>query len=130
MRGLHHISESIVELTLTPGTLEHEILMHSPMMQIDYLRKGLISLDDLTDEQIAIIDDIVFEQEWMPVEHKLKPGYPKAEELMKALYSGEVAFTKVNGVRYARIQDPVDNDLLAEIDYQDYNIQKRTEEDA
>ncbi len=127
MSRVHHISEDLIALALTEGTLPHEVLMHCPEMQIDYLRRGLISLDDLTDEQIAIIDDIVFRTEWMPIEHKLKAGYPGSEELTKHLYNGDVAFTNYNGVRHARISDLVKYNLLAEIDYQDYGIDKQEE---
>lgn len=41
MSRITHIAEAIVELTLTPGTLEHEVLMHSPQMQIDYQDLGI-----------------------------------------------------------------------------------------
>lgn len=130
MGRITHISEVIVELTLTPGTLEHEVLMHSPQMQIDYLSRGLISLDDLTPEQIAVIDDIVFQKEWMNIEHKLHKDYPGAESLAQAIYSGSVAVTKVDGNRYARIHDLAKYDLLAEIDYQDYGINKEEEKQS
>lgn len=127
MSRITHISEAIVELTLTPGTLEHEALMHSPQMQIDYLSRGLISLDDLTPEQIEVIDDIVFRKEWMNIEHKLHRDYPGVESLTQAIYNGSVAVTRIDGERYARIHDLAKYDLLAEIDYQILEINKEEE---
>ena len=130
MSRITHIAEAIVELTLTPGTLEHEVLMHSPQMQIDYLSRGLISLDDLTDDQIAVIDDIVFEKEWIPIDYKLRKGYPGPAGLEQALYDGRVAFVKIKGERYARIHDLAKYDLLAEIDYQILEINKEEEKQS
>ena len=53
MREPKHISEVIHQLVLNnPNDTFAQILRHCPFIQIEMLRQGYISLNDLTDEEI------------------------------------------------------------------------------
>ena len=53
MREPKHISEVMHQLVLNnPNDPFAQILRHCPFIQIEMLKKGYISLDDLTDEEI------------------------------------------------------------------------------
>ena len=53
MSSPKHISEVMHQLVLNnPNDPLAQILRHCPFIQIEMLKKGYISLDDLTDEEI------------------------------------------------------------------------------
>ena len=53
MSSPKHISEVMHQLVLNnPNDPFAQILRHCPFIQIEMLKKGYISLDDLTDEEI------------------------------------------------------------------------------
>ena len=53
MSNPKHISEVMHQLVLNnPNDPLAQILRHCPFIQIEMLKKGYISLDDLTDEEI------------------------------------------------------------------------------
>lgn len=53
MRQPKHISEVMHQLVLNnPNDPFAQILRHCPFFQIEMLKRGYISLDDLTDEEI------------------------------------------------------------------------------
>ena len=53
MREPKHISEVMHQLVLNnPNDPLAQILRHSPFIQIQMLKQGYISLDDLTDDEI------------------------------------------------------------------------------
>ena len=53
MSNPKHISEVMHQLVLNnPNDPFAQILRHCPFIQIEMLKKGYISLDDLTDEEI------------------------------------------------------------------------------
>ena len=124
MSEVKHIMEVFAEMAKTDNSPEAEALRNCPSLQIELLRQGLISLDDLEPAQVDRLMDIVFQEEWMPIDYKLRQGYPKAERLLKAIVEGHIAITRYEGRLYGRISDLKTHDLLAEIDYSDYNIQR------
>lgn len=115
MSGVKHIMEVFAEMAKTDNSPEAEALRNCPSLQIELLRQGLISLDDLDPKQVDKLMDIVFKEEWMPIDYKLRPEYPKAEKLLKAIVEGHIAITRYEGRLYGRISDLKAHDLLTEI---------------
>lgn len=118
------IAELLAEMVKTDKSPEAELIRRCPILQRELLRQGLINLENLTSEQVDKLMDIVFQEEWMPIDYKLCHDYPKAEELLKAIVEGHIAITRYEGRLYGRISDLKAHNFLAEIDYKDYNIKK------
>lgn len=70
MSEVKHIAEILAEMVKTDKSPETELIKRCPMLQRELLRQGLINIEDLTSEQIDILMDIVFQEEWMPIDNK------------------------------------------------------------
>lgn len=125
MSEVRNIMQVFAEAAKDYDCIAGRALSNCPLLQIEMLNQGLLSLEDFTEEQIERIMDTVFEQEWIPIGYKIAPGYPKATELFSAIVQGKVACVRKNGELYGRIYDMRELDLLANIDYTDYKITRK-----
>ena len=63
-----------------------------PDVQAELLSRGIMSLAELTDDQIQVLDDYVFQRDWIQVDRFLGFSIIKTLTLVEMMYSGEIPF--------------------------------------
>lgn len=63
-----------------------------PDVQAELLKRGVMSLAELNDDQIRVLDDYVFHRDWIQVDCYLRFSIIKTLTLVEMMYSGEIPF--------------------------------------
>lgn len=79
-----------------------------PDVQAELLSRGIMSLAELTDDQIQVLDDYVFQRDWIQVDRFLGFSIIKTLTLVEMMYSGEIPFVHNTKGTFCRRKEFVD----------------------
>ncbi|MGM9737002.1 MAG: helix-turn-helix domain-containing protein [Candidatus Cryptobacteroides sp.] len=90
-----HISEVIIKIASNPNDDFGKVLRHCPFIQKELLSRGLISLDDLSDEQIDTLCEQAFLEDWIDGQEVMMKLHISPRTLQTLRSNGTIPYTKI-----------------------------------
>lgn len=90
-----HISEVIIKITSNPNDDFGKVLRHCPFIQKELLSRGLISLDDLSDDQIDTLCEQAFLEDWIDGQEVMMKLHISPRTLQTLRSNGTIPYTKI-----------------------------------
>ncbi|MGM9761773.1 MAG: helix-turn-helix domain-containing protein [Candidatus Cryptobacteroides sp.] len=90
-----HISEVIIKIASNPNDDFGKVLRHCPFIQKELLSRGLISLDDLSDEQIDTLCEQTFLEDWIDGQEVMMKLHISPRTLQTLRSNGTIPYTKI-----------------------------------
>lgn len=90
-----HISEVIIKIASNPNDDFGKVLRHCPFIQKELLSRGLISLDDLSDEQIDTLCEQAFLEDWIDGQAVMMKLHISPRTLQTLRSNGTIPYTKI-----------------------------------
>ena len=90
-----HISEVIIKIASNPNEDFGKVLRHCPFIQKELLSRGLISLDDLSDEQIDTLCEQTFLEDWIDGQEVMMKLHISPRTLQTLRSNGTIPYTKI-----------------------------------
>lgn len=90
-----HISEVIIKIASNPNDDFGKVLRHYPFIQKELLSRGLISLDDLSDEQIDTLCEQAFLEDWIDGQEVMMKLHISPRTLQTLRSNGTIPYTKI-----------------------------------
>lgn len=90
-----HISEVIIKIASNPNDDFGKVLRHCPFIQKELLSRGLISLDDLSDNQIDTLCEQAFLEDWIDGQEVMMKLHISPRTLQTLRSNGTIPYTKI-----------------------------------
>lgn len=90
-----HISEVIIKIASNPNDDLGKVLRHCPFIQKELLSRGLISLDDLSDDQIDTLCEQAFLEDWIDGQEVMMKLHISPRTLQTLRSNGTIPYTKI-----------------------------------
>lgn len=90
-----HISEVIIKIASNPNDDFGKVLRHCPFIQKELLSRGLISLDDLSDNQIDTLCEQAFLEDWIDGQEVMIKLHISPRTLQTLRSNGTIPYTKI-----------------------------------
>lgn len=90
-----HISEVIIKIASNPNDDFGKVLRHCPFIQKELLSRGLISLDDLSEEQIDTLCEQAFLEDWIDGQEVMMKLHISPRTLQTLRSNGTIPYTKI-----------------------------------
>ncbi|MGM9753629.1 MAG: helix-turn-helix domain-containing protein [Candidatus Cryptobacteroides sp.] len=90
-----HISEVIIKIASNPNDDFGKVLRHCPFIQKELLSRGLISLDDLSDDQIDTLCEQAFLEDWIDGQEVMMKLHISPRTLQTLRSNGTIPYTKI-----------------------------------
>ena len=90
-----HISEVIIKIASNPNDDFGKVLRHCPFIQKELLSRGLISLDDLSDEQIDTLCEQAFLEDWIDGQEVMMKLHISPRTLQTLRSNDTIPYTKI-----------------------------------
>lgn len=90
-----HISEVIIKIASNPNDDFGKVIRHCPFIQKELLSRGLISLDDLTDDQIDTLCEQAFLEDWIDGQEVMMKLHISPRTLQTLRSNGTIPYTKI-----------------------------------
>ena len=95
MNEVKHISEVLLQIASDPQDDWGKVLRQCPFIQRALLEKGIISLDDLTDDECDRLVDQTFLEDWIDGQEVMQKLHVSQRTLQTLRSNGTIPFTKV-----------------------------------
>lgn len=90
-----HIRDIMVAIAANPKDDFARVLRQCPFIQEELLKRKIISLDDLTDEQIDCLCDRAFLEDWIDGQVVMQKLHISARTLQTLRSNGTIPYTKI-----------------------------------
>lgn len=90
-----HISEVIIKIASNPNDDFGKVIRHCPFIQKELLSRGLISLDDLSDDQIDTLCEQAFLEDWIDGQEVMMKLHISPRTLQTLRSNGTIPYTKI-----------------------------------
>lgn len=90
-----HIRDIMVAIAANPKDDFARVLRQCPFIQEELLKREIISLDDLTDEQIDCLCDRAFLEDWIDGQVVMQKLHISARTLQTLRSNGTIPYTKI-----------------------------------
>lgn len=90
-----HISEVIIKIASNQNDDFGKVLRHCPFIQKELLSRGLISLDDLSDDQIDTLCEQAFLEDWIDGQEVMMKLHISPRTLQTLRSNGTIPYTKI-----------------------------------
>lgn len=90
-----HIRDIMVAIAANPKDDFARVLRQCPFIQDELLKRKIISLDDLTDEQIDCLCDRAFLEDWIDGQVVMQKLHISARTLQTLRSNGTIPYTKI-----------------------------------
>lgn len=90
-----HISEVIIKIASNPNDDFGKVFRHCPFIQKELLSRGLISLDDLSDDQIDTLCEQAFLEDWIDGQEVMMKLHISPRTLQTLRSNGTIPYTKI-----------------------------------
>ena len=90
-----HIRDIMVAIAANPQDDFARVLRQCPFIQEELLKRKIISLDDLTDEQIDCLCDRAFLEDWIDGQVVMQKLHISARTLQTLRSNGTIPYTKI-----------------------------------
>lgn len=90
-----HIRDIMVAIAANPKDDFARVLRQCPFIQEELLKRKIISLDDLTDEQIDCLCDHAFLEDWIDGQVVMQKLHISARTLQTLRSNGTIPYTKI-----------------------------------
>lgn len=90
-----HISEVIIKIASNPNDDFGKVLRQCPFIQKELLSRGLISFDDLSDNQIDTLCEQVFLEDWIDGQEVMMKLHISPRTLQTLRSNGTIPYTKI-----------------------------------
>ncbi len=126
MKEPQHISEVIIKIATDPNDGFGKVLRQCPFIQKELLRRKVISLDDLSDDQIKRLSDDAFLEDWIDGQVVMQKLHISPRTLQTLRSNGTIPYTKIgHKIWYLR----QDIERVLRTNYIMFNIRERYGED-
>ena len=95
MKQPEHISEVMIRIASDPNDGFGKVLRQCPFIQKELLSRGVISLDDLSDEQVDTLCDQAFLEDWIDGQEVMMKLHISPRTLQTLRSNGTVPYTKI-----------------------------------
>ncbi len=126
MKEPQHISEVIIKIAADPKDDFGKVLRQCPFIQAELLRRKIISLDDLSDDQIKRLSDDAFLEDWIDGQVVMQKLHISPRTLQTLRSNGTVPYTKI-GHKIWYLRQDIEKVLRS--NYVMFNIRERYGED-
>lgn len=126
MKQPQHISEVIIKIASNPNDDFGKVLRQCPFIQRELLSRGIISLDDLTDEQVDTLCEQAFLEDWIDGQEVMMKLHISQRTLQTLRSNGTVPYTKI-GHKIWYLKRDIERILRS--NYVMFNIRERYGED-
>ena len=126
MKQPEHISEVMIRIASDPNDGFGKVLRQCPFIQKDLLSRGVISLDDLSDEQVGTLCDQAFLEDWIDGQEVMMKLHISPRTLQTLRSNGTVPYTKI-GHKIWYLKRDIERILRS--NYVMFNIRERYGED-
>ena len=121
-----HIRDIMVAIAANPKDDFARVLRQCPFIQEELLKRKIISLDDLTDEQIDCLCDRAFLEDWIDGQVVMQKLHISARTLQTLRSNGTIPYTKIgNKIWYLKR----DLERVLRSNYVMFKIRERYEKD-
>ena len=126
MKQPEHISEVMIRIASDPNDGFGKVLRQCPFIQKELLSRGVISLDDLSDEQVDTLCDQAFLEDWIDGQEVMMKLHISSRTLQTLRSNGTVPYTKI-GHKIWYLKRDIERILRS--NYVMFNIRERYGED-
>ena len=126
MKQPEHISEVMIRIASDPNDGFGKVLRQCPFIQKELLSRGVISLDDLSDEQVDTLCDQAFLEDWIDGQEVMMKLHISPRTLQTLRSNGTVPYTKI-GHKIWYLKRDIERILRS--NYVMFNIRERYGED-
>lgn len=95
MKQPQHISEVIIKIASDQKDNFGKVLRQCPFVQRELLTRGIISLDDLTDEQVNTLCEQAFLEDWIDGQEVMMKLHISQRTLQTLRSNGTIPYTKI-----------------------------------
>ena len=89
------IGDIMVAIAADPTDDFAKVLRQCPFIQEELLKRKIISIDDLTDEQLDILYDLAFLEDWIDGQMVMQKLHISARTLQTLRSNGTIPYTKI-----------------------------------
>lgn len=100
-----HISQILLSIASDSSDSFGALLRQCPFIQAELIRRGVIKIQDLNEDQQDKLMDYVFTQEWMSESEALTYLRIGKNAIWRLASDGYIQFTKIDGKTFFRKQD-------------------------
>ena len=90
-----HISEVIIKIASDPKDDFGKVLRHCPFIQQELLKRKIISLEDLSDEEIENLSERAFLEDWIDGQEVMLNLHISPRTLQTLRSNGTIPYTKI-----------------------------------
>ncbi len=122
MSNTKHISELILGIASDPKNELSSILRRCPFIQKELIKRGKLSLDDLTDDEIENLSETAFLEDWIDGQEVMQKLHISPRTLQTLRSNGTIPYTRIGHKLYYLKQDI---ERILRNNYVMFNIRKR-----
>ncbi len=122
MSNTKHISELILGIASDPKNELSAILRRCPFIQKELIKRGKLSLDNLTDDEIENLSETAFLEDWIDGQEVMQKLHISPRTLQTLRSNGTIPYTRIGHKLYYLTQDI---ERILRNNYVMFNIRKR-----